>query len=205
VPYWSATASTPARPTSSASCIGAASGTGPLFRSWTGSGKQATARGSNEARVAGPARLGLNACWPPPRSEPANRPPLSAAGGLCPDGICVSTRPRWERVSLVKPKSEPGQVVATPGALAAFERSGESPLDFLQRHLADDWGEVDTGDWAENEFSLAHGFRLLSAYRLNTTDLVSFIPTLSLLCAKRMEKKLCGSQKPKARCGPMCR
>ena len=32
----------------------------------------------------------------------------------------------------------PGKVVATPGALAAFEASGESLLANLQRHLASD-------------------------------------------------------------------
>jgi hypothetical protein len=29
-----------------------------------------------------------------------------------------------------------------------------------------DWGEVDAHDKAENEYSLQHGFRLLSTYRL---------------------------------------
>jgi len=32
----------------------------------------------------------------------------------------------------------PGQVVATPGALAALEASGESLLIYLKRHLAGD-------------------------------------------------------------------
>jgi hypothetical protein len=67
----------------------------------------------------------------------------------------------------VKNKFEPGQIVATPGALAAFERAGASPFDFLARHLSGDWGEVPPEDARENEFSLVHGFRLLSAYRLS--------------------------------------
>ena len=62
----------------------------------------------------------------------------------------------------------PGQLVATPGALAAFEASGESPLTFLQRHLAGDWGELDENDVRENELSLQHGWRILSSYRLRT-------------------------------------
>ncbi len=65
------------------------------------------------------------------------------------------------------PKSlELGQIVATPGALAALEESGEQPGDFLARHASGDWGDLCEEDRRENEFSLIHGFRLLSAYRL---------------------------------------
>ncbi len=59
-----------------------------------------------------------------------------------------------------------GQVVATPGALAAFEQSGEQPLDYVRRHQFGDWGDLCDEDRQENEFSLLHGFRLLSAYKL---------------------------------------
>ena len=62
----------------------------------------------------------------------------------------------------------PGQLVATPGALVAFEASGEDPLTFLQRHLAGDWGELDDDDVRENELSLQHNWRILSCYRLST-------------------------------------
>jgi hypothetical protein len=47
-----------------------------------------------------------------------------------------------------------------------LEQAGQSPMEFLQRHAAGDWGEVDAHDKAENEYSLQQGFRLLSAYRL---------------------------------------
>ena len=47
-----------------------------------------------------------------------------------------------------------------------MEQAGQSPMEFLQRHAAGDWGEVDAHDKAENEYSLQQGFRLLSAYRL---------------------------------------
>jgi hypothetical protein len=50
-------------------------------------------------------------------------------------------------------KFGPGSVVATPGALEAFRASGESPLTFLQRHLAGDWGDLDEHDTRENELS----------------------------------------------------
>jgi hypothetical protein len=58
-----------------------------------------------------------------------------------------------------------GQVVATPGALAAFEKAGQQPGEFLSRHASGDWGEIPPEDIKENEVSLQHGFRLLSAYR----------------------------------------
>ena len=62
----------------------------------------------------------------------------------------------------------PGQVVATPGALAALEASGESLSDYLTRHLSGDWGDVDAEDARENELSLKRGWRLLSAYTLKS-------------------------------------
>jgi len=39
-----------------------------------------------------------------------------------------------------KPLFNLGQLVATPGALAALEKSGQSPTDFLSRHVTGDWG-----------------------------------------------------------------
>jgi hypothetical protein len=57
-----------------------------------------------------------------------------------------------------------GRIVATPGALAALERANQSAALFLTRHGGGDWGELDRADIAENEYSMAHGFRLLSSY-----------------------------------------
>jgi hypothetical protein len=70
----------------------------------------------------------------------------------------------------VKPLFSLGQVVATPGALAALEKAGQQPGDFLARHVSGDWGEVPPEDIKENELSLKQGFRLLSAYRTNAGD-----------------------------------
>lgn len=64
-------------------------------------------------------------------------------------------------------KFSPGTVVATPGALAAFQASGDDPLAFLVKHISGDWGNVDEHDRLENELSLQHGLRLLSAYTLS--------------------------------------
>ncbi len=59
-----------------------------------------------------------------------------------------------------------GQIVMTPGALAAFVATGERPFPFLARHQWRDWGEVSPEDATENDFSVTHGFRVLSAYAL---------------------------------------
>lgn len=58
---------------------------------------------------------------------------------------------------------EPGQIVATPGALQMAEQ-GVNLLRYLTRHLAGDWGDMCDDDKQENNFSLKHGYRILSAY-----------------------------------------
>jgi hypothetical protein len=63
-----------------------------------------------------------------------------------------------------------GQTVATPGALAALEKAGQQPQEFLSRHASGEWGDVPEEDRRENQFSLERGFRLLSSYRTNTGD-----------------------------------
>jgi hypothetical protein len=63
-----------------------------------------------------------------------------------------------------------GQIVATPGALAALERAKQPPTCFLARHAIGDWGDLDQSDVAENEYSMAHGFRLLSSYRTDAGE-----------------------------------
>lgn len=58
-----------------------------------------------------------------------------------------------------------GETFITPGAEEALEISGETPIQFLRRHMSCDWGEISEEDAQENELSLREGFRLLSAYR----------------------------------------
>jgi hypothetical protein len=70
----------------------------------------------------------------------------------------------------VKPLFPLGHVVATPAALAAIEKSGQQPGEFLARHVIGDWGDLDAHDRAENEFSLQHGLRLLSAYHTSAGE-----------------------------------
>ena len=64
----------------------------------------------------------------------------------------------------VRPKFSLGQVVATPGALSALERSGESPTRFLSRHVLGDWGEVCESDRRANDHAVRRRLRLLSVY-----------------------------------------
>ena len=59
-----------------------------------------------------------------------------------------------------------GRIVMTLGAAAAFAATGERPFLFLARHQQGDWGDVNPEDATENDFSVAHGFRILSAYAL---------------------------------------
>lgn len=68
-----------------------------------------------------------------------------------------------------------GRVVATPGALRALERAEQSPEEFLHRHERGDWGEVPEADKHENDFSVQHGFRLLSAYTTSAGERIWII------------------------------
>ena len=61
-----------------------------------------------------------------------------------------------------------GRVVATPGALAALDKVGKAPIDYLQRHAKGDWGEaLCEEDKQANAQALKDGTRLLSAYNLS--------------------------------------
>ena len=58
-----------------------------------------------------------------------------------------------------------GQTYITPGAEDALMIAGQKGIEFLRRHMSNDWGELSDEDERENELSLKEGFRLLSAYR----------------------------------------
>ncbi len=63
-----------------------------------------------------------------------------------------------------RPRFSLGHVVATPGAIAALRDAEQRPDEFLRRHVAGDWGDVDARDRRENETSVENGFRILSVY-----------------------------------------
>lgn len=59
---------------------------------------------------------------------------------------------------------EMGQVVATPGALQFFEANKINPLLLLGRHIAGDWGDLDSADVAANVHAVQHDLRIFSSY-----------------------------------------
>ena len=67
------------------------------------------------------------------------------------------------------PLFELGQVVATPGALAALEEFHVGPLTLLAWHvtLDEEHSALDTHDKAVNKAALRTGARILSSYKLS--------------------------------------
>lgn len=64
------------------------------------------------------------------------------------------------------PKFKLGKtVVATPSVLEALEQSGQSPNEFLKRHIQLEQGDLCNEDHELNAESLKDGSRLLSAYK----------------------------------------
>jgi hypothetical protein len=51
----------------------------------------------------------------------------------------MSNLPSKRITSSKKEHFLPGRIVATPGALAAPEASGEQPFEYLARHISGDW------------------------------------------------------------------
>lgn len=68
------------------------------------------------------------------------------------------------------PKFALGQVVATPGGLEALARAGQTPEEFLARHVRGDWGDLGPDDAALNDEAVADGSRIFSAYVLKTGE-----------------------------------
>jgi len=72
-----------------------------------------------------------------------------------------------------------GQLVATPGALASLAKAGQTPLDFLSRHVCGDWGDLDKDDCKENELGLKRGFRILSRLTMLSGQRLMLAPSLA--------------------------
>ena len=70
-----------------------------------------------------------------------------------------------ENSKTTSPQFSLGQVVATPGALEALEESGQSPSEFLKRHLRCEQGDLCTEDHELNSTALQGGSRILSAFK----------------------------------------
>jgi hypothetical protein len=70
---------------------------------------------------------------------------------------------------------ELGTVVATPGAIEELKKAGQSPSEFLNRHLAGDWGDLCDEDRQLNNEAIENGDRVLSAYTLSTGERIWII------------------------------
>jgi hypothetical protein len=74
-----------------------------------------------------------------------------------------------------QPLFDLGQLVATPGALAALEKTGQNAMEFLSRHITGALGEEDQ---SENQLSLEQGFR--ANVVLIGNDLSKLVETLTI-------------------------
>jgi hypothetical protein len=63
------------------------------------------------------------------------------------------------------PKFTLGQIVATPAALAALEASGQSPAEFLSRHVRLEQGDLCEEDHELNSEAVKDGSRILSSFK----------------------------------------
>ena len=59
-----------------------------------------------------------------------------------------------------------GRLCATNGAIRTLMSAAADPIEYVARHLAGDWGDVDPADAAANDRALQLGERIISAYRL---------------------------------------
>ena len=67
-------------------------------------------------------------------------------------------------VDIARPLFKLGRTLATPAALQAIEQAGQSPAEFLDRHVRGDWGTVCDEDGKLNDEAVKDGSRILSAY-----------------------------------------
>lgn len=67
-----------------------------------------------------------------------------------------------------KPLFELGQVVATPRALAALEKAGESYEPYLDGHVHGNWGHLSEEDRNLNFEAIQYRDRIMSSFVLST-------------------------------------
>lgn len=116
-----------------------------------------------------------------------------------PDVLGINDAPSKPRQTVVTNcmQFHPGQVLATPGALALMQKHGFGPLQLLTRFVHGDWGDCPTSDAALNEQALLDGSRLMGVYRLaEQSGLESMprkermrLPTIWLICDETASEK----------------
>ncbi len=70
----------------------------------------------------------------------------------------TETTPSLVRFSL-------GRLFMTPGAIDALAESGQSPQEFINRHVRLERGELSEEDYRENLFSVDKHLRIFSAFK----------------------------------------
>jgi hypothetical protein len=74
-------------------------------------------------------------------------------------------------IDMKKPLFQLGRVVATPGAIEALEKAGQSPWEFISAHAQGQWGdELCSEDKDLNDAALVDGSRILSCYKTKLNE-----------------------------------
>src|SRR4051812_40270862 len=69
--------------------------------------------------------------------------------GIAPEDTHEPSDFHREGKLMTEPRCDLGRLVATPGALEALGNAGQIPDEFVRRHVAGDWGDVDDHDRRE--------------------------------------------------------
>ena len=68
-----------------------------------------------------------------------------------------------------------GRLCATSGAIRTLTSAAADPIEYVARHLAGDWGDLEPEDCAANDRALRLGERIISAYRLANAERIWII------------------------------
>ena len=68
-----------------------------------------------------------------------------------------------------------GRLCATNGAIRTLTSAAADPIEYVARHLAGDWGDLDAAGSAANDRALWSGERIISAYRLGNDEKIWII------------------------------
>lgn len=77
------------------------------------------------------------------------------------------------------------QIVATPGALEVIEESGQSPQEFISRHLQLEQGDLCDEDHELNAEAVKDGSRILSSFKTAKGERVWVITEAADDCGQR--------------------
>lgn len=64
------------------------------------------------------------------------------------------------------PRFALGHITATLAVHEYLERQGIEAIEYLERHVRGDWGDMPADDVAENEFAVPRRLRLMSSYMI---------------------------------------